>query len=125
MVMENLQPFKNLKEFIRGKESLLTEDMAREIMRQAVMGEKECLYRGVFHQGLYLDTILFNPKNLKLHITDFSKGTFVDTADFDISKYSGERVSVCLVSCVHETLYSTSKMISISTLLRLLHLKKV
>ncbi|MGL5101056.1 MAG: protein kinase domain-containing protein [Plesiomonas sp.] len=96
MVMENLQPFKTLKEFIRGHESLLTEDTARAIMIQVVMGEKECLDRGVFHQGLYLDTILINPKNLKLHITDFSKGTCVDTADFEISQYSGECVSCIL-----------------------------
>ncbi|KAA0701450.1 Serine/threonine-protein kinase PLK4 [Triplophysa tibetana] len=94
MVMENLQPFKTLKEFIRGKESLLTEDMAQVFMIQAVMGEKECLDRGVFHQGLCLDNILFNPKNLKLHITDFSKGTFVDTSDFDMSQYSGKSLPV-------------------------------
>ncbi|MGL4353405.1 MAG: protein kinase domain-containing protein [Aeromonas popoffii] len=96
MVMENLQPFKTLRAFVQGKQCLLTEAVARAFMIQAVMGEKECFDRGVFHQGLSLDSILINPKTLKLHITDFSKGTFVDTADFDISQYSGECVSCIL-----------------------------
>lgn len=47
--MEDLRPFKTFEEFIQDEKSLLSEDMARKFMIQAVMAEKECLDRGVFH----------------------------------------------------------------------------
>lgn len=88
MIMEDLQPFKTLRQHVRDNKSLLSEDMARKLIIQAVKGEKECLDRGVYHQNLSFLSVLINPETLKLHVTDFHEGTFVGTAD--ISQYSGK-----------------------------------
>ncbi|XP_065109921.1 uncharacterized protein [Paramisgurnus dabryanus] len=70
LVLEYPDPCVTLTKFIRDN-GCLSEELARDFMRQAILGAKDCFRRGVYHGDIKLDNILINTDTMKLKLIDF------------------------------------------------------
>ncbi|XP_026115512.1 serine/threonine-protein kinase pim-2-like [Carassius auratus] len=74
LILEYLQPCKDLLRFTLNNMQLLDESQTRRLMYQAVLAAKHCLDRGVFHRDIKLNNFLINTKTNQVKLIDFGCG---------------------------------------------------
>ncbi|XP_056624131.1 uncharacterized protein LOC130437046 [Triplophysa dalaica] len=74
MVLERPSPCMDLFKFMESRRGKISEDLARNIMRQVVKALTECFKRGVFHMDFILENFLINTETLNVKLIDFSRG---------------------------------------------------
>ncbi|KAL0159119.1 hypothetical protein M9458_047195, partial [Cirrhinus mrigala] len=77
LILERLQPCKDLLKFMLNDMQLLDEAKTRSLMYQVVMAAKHCLDRGVFHRDIKLNNLLINTKTNQVKLIDFGCGDLV------------------------------------------------
>lgn len=100
LVLEFPDPCQTLEDFIKSNGGRLHELHARDLILQAILGVKDCIDRGVFHQSISLRNLLINTKTMQLKLIDFGSGELVDT-DFDMDQYNGKCVLLCDVMILY------------------------
>lgn len=80
IIMEFPYPCETLFSFTMRNGGVLDETVARGLMRQAVLGAKHAIDRGVFHNDINTDNILVNTETLQLKIIDFGCSELFKTA---------------------------------------------
>ncbi|XP_056321262.1 serine/threonine-protein kinase pim-2-like [Danio aesculapii] len=82
MVLERPMPSEELATFLLRQESIIDEDVARVIMRQATLAAQACCRRKVFHRDIKMDNILINPDTLEIKLIDFGCGEILTDAPY-------------------------------------------
>ncbi|XP_072536801.1 serine/threonine-protein kinase pim-1-like [Salminus brasiliensis] len=80
LILERPHPCMDLDAFIDNFGGSITEDMARNLMIQAVGAAKNCHKRGVLHRDIKTENFLINTDTLKLKLIDFGCGDWVRKA---------------------------------------------
>lgn len=74
MVLERPMPSEDLVTFLLRQKSIIDEDVARVIMRQATLAAQTCCRRKVFHRDIKMENLLINPDTLEIKLIDFGCG---------------------------------------------------
>ncbi|XP_016423912.1 serine/threonine-protein kinase pim-2-like [Sinocyclocheilus rhinocerous] len=82
LILEYLQPCKDLLKFMLNNMQLLDESQTRSLMYQAVLGAKHCLDRGVFHRDIKLNNFLINTKTNQVKLIDFGCSDLVKSSGY-------------------------------------------
>ncbi|XP_072536805.1 serine/threonine-protein kinase pim-1-like [Salminus brasiliensis] len=80
LILERPHPCMDLDAFIDNFGGSITEDMARNLMVQAVGAAKKCHKRGVLHRDIKTENFLINTDTSELKLIDFSCGDWVRKA---------------------------------------------
>ncbi|XP_067264291.1 uncharacterized protein pimr123 [Chanodichthys erythropterus] len=83
MVLERPMPCQSVDDFLQSYRGPMgEEDMARVIMRQAVLAAQACCQHGVFHRDIKMENLLINPNTLQVKLIDFGCGTFLNSEGY-------------------------------------------
>ncbi|XP_051750219.1 uncharacterized protein LOC127512899 [Ctenopharyngodon idella] len=83
MVLERPMPCQSVDDFLQSYRGPMDEeDLARVIMRQAVLAAQTCCQRGVFHRDIKMENLLINPDTLQVKLIDFGCGTFLNSEGY-------------------------------------------
>ncbi|XP_056615806.1 serine/threonine-protein kinase PLK2-like [Triplophysa dalaica] len=94
LIMEFPHPCMTLLDFIGRGRGHLSETLARDLMRQAVIACKHIIDHGVYHGDLKIDNVLVNKETLELKLIDFGCGKLISTCGLQGSKYNGRKFAV-------------------------------
>ncbi|XP_056301404.1 serine/threonine-protein kinase spk-1-like [Danio aesculapii] len=74
MVLERPIPCVSVREFLRGHQGRIPEDVLRKIMFQATIAADTCCKRGVLHRDIKPGNLLINPETYEVKLIDFGCG---------------------------------------------------
>ncbi|XP_072536787.1 serine/threonine-protein kinase pim-1-like [Salminus brasiliensis] len=80
LILERPHPCMDLDAFLDNFGGSITEDMARNLMVQAVGAAKKCHKRGVLHRDIKTENFLINTDTSELKLIDFGCGDWVRKA---------------------------------------------
>ncbi|XP_057196568.1 serine/threonine-protein kinase pim-2-like [Triplophysa rosa] len=103
LVLEYPYPCFTVKDFIRVER--LSENQARDLMRQAVNAAKHCIDHNVCHGGLEVRNVLINVQTMTLKLIDFGCGHFASTWGEPGTKIYGRAHAVA------DTVYGLGKLL--------------
>ncbi|KTG35980.1 hypothetical protein cypCar_00024137, partial [Cyprinus carpio] len=89
LVLERPVPFEELNWFLLQQMVTIQEDVVRIIMCQATSAAQTCCRRGVFHRDIKLENLLINPDTLKVKLTNFGCGEFLNGVGY--TSFTGTR----------------------------------
>lgn len=97
IIMEYPQPCSTLYDFLSCR--CVSETLARDFMRQAVVAAKHWIDHGVHHGDLTLKNILVNTETLQIKFIDFGLGRLISASSLPLSGYCGG-LSFCVAQAL-------------------------
>ncbi|ROL49740.1 Serine/threonine-protein kinase pim-2 [Anabarilius grahami] len=83
MVLERPMASQSVDDFLQSYRGPMDEeDLARVIMRQAVLAAQACCQHGVFHRDIKMENLLINPDTLQVKLIDFGCGAFLNSEGY-------------------------------------------
>lgn len=89
IIMDYKEKCRDLMSYLLRYPHRLKENVARDLMYQAVLATKHCADHGVVHRDIKLNNILINRKTHKLKLIDFGCGDLLHERGYLSWNYRG------------------------------------
>lgn len=83
LILERPIPCMDLFDYCLKVQGRLSEQQARDILRQVVLAVKHCRDRGVLHRDIKPENLLVNTENMSVKLIDFGCGDLLSESPFD------------------------------------------